>query len=590
MKNLLLFVGLVLLGLASVAQPNLVRNPDFENGPTPSARGEIDHADFWTENCTDPEIYLLGGEGIDLLDKEATLSAIDVPMNDWGNLNERTGDDRYAHLWQQEHSTHGLIGERLKGELTSALPKGNYSFCFWAAVAPNGLSVFDQNKQIVEVFLVDGNDCPADGILIHTTTPVPYNSGTPVWTQYCSSFSISSSQANTYDRIVFQLKDPEGTGAFFGHNQSVYIDEVEMNKNCDEELDLGSDITLCIGETATLDITGQVPPGTTVAWFLDGMGIFAPPGATSIDVSSEGTYTVTTTDIYGCVYNESINVAVIDCDACGFIASFNFSITGCTVDFTSFIGTEIGDPPPTIIGYLWVFGDGSTSTEMNPSHFYPSPGSHTVTLFIYGLTPNGDCCVVQKTKTVVTTIGCMPTCFVSASFVETDNGDGSFTFNSTSSTNGFTSIVGYEWTINGFVVSNEASFSQSFNKGIVCLTVYGLTELGECCTQTVCVNYTGNKNKSLNSGENELKTDAKPSGMHVYPNPANSDLKIELALEESQSATVTILDATGKEVYSAVSAQTSFLIETTEFSEGLYFVSVFVEGEKVDTKKVIVKH
>ncbi|MBL4708776.1 MAG: hypothetical protein JKY48_10110 [Flavobacteriales bacterium] len=215
MKKLSIFIGFVLLGLVSIGQTNLVKNPDFENGPVPTARGQIDYADFWTDDCTDPLMFTGMGTGVDLLDRNATLFDIQVPSNFWGSINERTADDRYAHMWQKETPLDGLVGERLKGELTLALPTGNYTFCFWAAVAPNALTSFDEDKQIVEVFLVNGNDCPADGILIHTTTPVPYNGGTPIWTQYCSSFNISTYEANVYDRIVFQLKDPEGTGAFW---------------------------------------------------------------------------------------------------------------------------------------------------------------------------------------------------------------------------------------------------------------------------------------------------------------------------------------------------------------------------------------
>ncbi len=37
----------------------------------------------------------------------------------------------------------------------------------------------------------------------------------------------------------------------------------------------------------------------------------------------------------------------------------------------------------TITGYLWDFGDGSTSTDENPSHLYATPGDYTVTLVAY---------------------------------------------------------------------------------------------------------------------------------------------------------------------------------------------------------------
>lgn len=39
----------------------------------------------------------------------------------------------------------------------------------------------------------------------------------------------------------------------------------------------------------------------------------------------------------------------------------------------------------SISGYLWDFGDGSTSTEDEPSHMYDAPGTYTVTLIAYSL-------------------------------------------------------------------------------------------------------------------------------------------------------------------------------------------------------------
>lgn len=41
-----------------------------------------------------------------------------------------------------------------------------------------------------------------------------------------------------------------------------------------------------------------------------------------------------------------------------------------------------------IVGYLWQFGDGNTSTVMNPSHTYESYGVHTVSLTVYDSSGN----------------------------------------------------------------------------------------------------------------------------------------------------------------------------------------------------------
>ncbi|MBA1331774.1 hypothetical protein QQ73_11760, partial [Candidatus Endoriftia persephone str. Guaymas] len=38
------------------------------------------------------------------------------------------------------------------------------------------------------------------------------------------------------------------------------------------------------------------------------------------------------------------------------------------------------DPDGRIVGYHWVFGDGNSSTEINPLHSYATAGNYTVTL------------------------------------------------------------------------------------------------------------------------------------------------------------------------------------------------------------------
>jgi len=46
-----------------------------------------------------------------------------------------------------------------------------------------------------------------------------------------------------------------------------------------------------------------------------------------------------------------------------------------------------------VVGYLWDFGDGTTSTLPFPNHVYANPGSYGVTLTVYIKNPKtGECC------------------------------------------------------------------------------------------------------------------------------------------------------------------------------------------------------
>jgi len=59
-------------------------------------------------------------------------------------------------------------------------------------------------------------------------------------------------------------------------------------------------------------------------------------------------------------------------------ASFNFVTTGLSV---AFFDTST-DPDGTIISWLWDFGDGTTSTEQDPTHVFPGADTYHVSLMV----------------------------------------------------------------------------------------------------------------------------------------------------------------------------------------------------------------
>jgi subtilisin family serine protease len=61
------------------------------------------------------------------------------------------------------------------------------------------------------------------------------------------------------------------------------------------------------------------------------------------------------------------------------VASFSFTTSGLTANF---VGSASYDPEGSIAGYAWTFGDGSTSTEVNPSRTYSAAGTYTVVLTV----------------------------------------------------------------------------------------------------------------------------------------------------------------------------------------------------------------
>lgn len=84
-----------------------------------------------------------------------------------------------------------------------------------------------------------------------------------------------------------------------------------------------------------------------------------------------------------------------------------------------------------------------------------------------------------------------------------------------------------------------------------------------------------------------------PLSFDMYPNPAQDEVNIHLALlEESQEVTVKLLDISGREMYSRIvpeaGSSVSLQIETSHFSNGIYQVAVQNEKGYRQVRKLVI--
>ncbi|MGJ8661819.1 MAG: PKD domain-containing protein, partial [Bacteroidota bacterium] len=117
----------------------------------------------------------------------------------------------------------------------------------------------------------------------------------------------------------------------------------------------------CTGGSALLTST---MPATTYSW----------TGGSSNDslvVTSSGTYTLNISDACGSG-SESVVITENTIPVAGFTSVPSFLTS-------TFTNTSTGGGNPT---YLWNFGDGTTSTMMDPAHVYNTVGTFTVTLTV----------------------------------------------------------------------------------------------------------------------------------------------------------------------------------------------------------------
>ena len=79
---------------------------------------------------------------------------------------------------------------------------------------------------------------------------------------------------------------------------------------------------------------------------------------------------------------------------------------------------------------------------------------------------------------------------------------------------------------------------------------------------------------------------------NVYPNPASSHAGISYSFDGSAQGTLIVRDMIGKTVYSEELADSNgkISINTNGFGDGIYFISLLVDGKITQTRKLIVNH
>lgn len=210
------------------------------------------------------------------------------------------------------------------------------------------------------------------------------------------------------------------------------------------------------GSTIDLEHVANPPcPGMTYAWY----SMSAPSTVLSTSSkyikplsspSDQGVYFVIVKTPQGCIdtlyttvvmdcCNISVDFEPVDCNPVRFI---NNTIDGITGD-------------PIILGeWHWDFGDGTTSNIRNPSHLYRNSWGPTTICLTAVVEQNNSTCCAKVCKVVdVCDFGCIPKAAFDYSLVTPGTTDVQFTDRSV----GGGTPCGYEWYVNGVLMSTAAS-------------------------------------------------------------------------------------------------------------------------------------
>ncbi|MBK9477974.1 MAG: T9SS type A sorting domain-containing protein [Bacteroidia bacterium] len=92
------------------------------------------------------------------------------------------------------------------------------------------------------------------------------------------------------------------------------------------------------------------------------------------------------------------------------------------------------------------------------------------------------------------------------------------------------------------------------------------------------------------SGIKNVGLSAKNKIGNAYPNPAAAQTSINYSIENASNSYIKITDAVGMEVYQERLSGTkgTVRLNANDFSEGVYFYSLYVGSTKVSTKKLVI--
>jgi gliding motility-associated-like protein len=199
---------------------------------------------------------------------------------------------------------------------------------------------------------------------------------TPGTLSYSWNFGNGTTSTATNPTISYSAAGTH-TVTLIATSNSGCIDSIRqnvvVNSNASGSISTPTSTIICEGGSVTLSASG----GTTYQWALNGANI---AGATNPTYSASlpGVYSVQINNASGCSGTSSNTIALslvrrptADFTSIGSCASFPVIFTNQSTVSNS-----------GIVTYSWAFGNGSTSTNVNPTAVYSSPGNYNVTLIV----------------------------------------------------------------------------------------------------------------------------------------------------------------------------------------------------------------
>jgi PKD repeat protein len=293
------------------------------------------------------------------------------------------------------------------------------------------------------------------------------------------------------------------------------------------------------GTISFTDNSSNIP----TSWFWDfGDGSTSTAQNPEHTYSAPGDYTVCLTasnsagsDMTCMTVSVSINLSPV--------AAFTYAVVlGGAVEFT-----DVSTNDPT--SWFWDFGDGNTSTEQNPQHFYSTSGDYTVCLFVANNAGSDMTCQTVSVSIINTPV---------AAFTYTVQSNGVVDFTDASANN----PTSWFWDFGDGNTSTEQNPQHIYNTSgayTVCLTATNTSGSNTAC-ETVDVMIT-----AIDDLENLVN-------VGLFPNPATDVVMLQLENAKQEMLVFQLRNALGQLVISReVASNGSYEIDLENVAAGMYY-------------------
>lgn len=353
-------------------------------------------------------------------------------------------------------------------------------------------------------------------------------------------------------------------------------DTVNVTVNQTPELTSAtSNSPVCANGNIELNATGNTP---ATVWSWSGPGGFAAAvedtTLVSVPVSAGGTYTVTAT-LGSCSTKIDVPVTVVSGPTVAIYPSPNDSIcTGTSVTFVA-VPTNPGAAPQ----YQWMLNNnpvtGATGTRYTTTSIATGDEVKVV------LTPGtgAACATVVNSNAIPVTV--LPYLAPSVSMTATDdNAWPGLQVDFVAAAADAGSAPKYQWKLNNVNVQGATSNkwgSAALNNGdSVCIEVTSsylcpLPKTAVACKRVKIATGIGNVDAA--------------SSIRIYPNPTSDKLVIEGV---GKGTVITIIDITGREVYSTTASESNALVTTAALVPGNYLLQLQTAAGKRYRQKIVV--